>query len=719
MRNPGLMRLLPLATAVALLALTISLWPSGTGGGGGLVAWANIVLLMGLAVVMMLYGLRLLRERQEPRAGSRLRAKLVIALVGMLLVPSMIIQIAASQMVERGMDVWFDMRVDTLLDRALDLAQGFYARVETDMKQSMIAYMSDAVLVAAAAGSTHDYSTLNTRLSEIRDKEDWQQLQLFDVNERLIAGVQAGGLSALKAEPLTEAARLSATLGRVVAELVTRDGSEVAVGYAPLSGPQGVVGLLRVEVQLAEGVMRSARVVESDYRTYRELERNRQGIRDTFTHVMLIVTLLVVLVAGMVGVVFARRLTSPIGELARALHRITEGDLDVSIPEVPQDELGSLVRSFNRMALRLKQNVEALEKTQEELTDALTSSRQRQYVLETLLANLHSGVLLADANGQIRLLNQSLKELLQLPASWAPGREVMSVCTGRLRDLGKFYNELCHQAEEHLQREFEIAMDHQNIHILAHGARLSAVGSASFSGYLMVLDDISSLAEAQRNRAWAEVAQRLAHEIKNPLTPIKLAAERLQRRFRHQIEDETVFDTCTQAIIGQVERLQRLIADFSTLARMPQPKLREISVQLLLQEMRELYSAYPRVQVDMPDDGITCWCDPDQLRQVLINLMDNALAATEEKGADVHLYGQATGEHIEFHMLDRGPGISASAAEHIFEAYFSTKDAGSGLGLAIAKRIAEEHDGELSLLSPVKPTHFCLRLPIHPAMGES
>jgi len=715
--NPGLMRLLPLGTAIALLALAVNLWPSGDEG-GGVVAWMNILLLLGLALVMTFYGLRVLREREEPRAGSRLRAKLVIALVGMLLVPSMIIQLAANQMVERGMDVWFDMRVDTLLDRALDLAQGFYSRVETDMKQRLIDYMNDAVLVAAVSGATQDYSLVNARLAEIRDREGWQEIQLFDVNERMIAGVQAGGLSALRARPLTEAARLATTLGRVVAELDSKGGGEVVVGYAPLSGPQGLVGLLRVEAQLAEGVMHSARAVESDYRTYRELERNRQGIRKTFMHVMLIVTLLVVLVAGMVGLIFARRLTSPIGELARALHRITEGDLDVSIPEAPQDELGSLVSSFNRMAMRLKQNVEALEKTQRELTDALENSRQRQYVLETLLANLQTGVLLVDADGRIRLLNQSLKELLQLPARWAPGREVMSLCGGRLKELGQFYDELCHQREDQLQREFEIAMGQRNIHILARGARLSAVGSASFSGYLMVLDDISSLAEAQRNRAWAEVAQRLAHEIKNPLTPIKLAAERLQRRFRKQVEDKAVFDTCTQAIIGQVERLQRLIADFSTLARLPKPTLREVSVRQLLQEMHELYGAYARVQVDVPEHGVTCWCDPDQLRQVLINLMDNALAATEDKNTGIHLYVRTGDECIEFHMLDQGPGISDAAAEHIFEAYFSTKDDGSGLGLAIARRIAQEHEGELLLLSAAKPTHFCLRLPMHPVMED-
>jgi two-component system nitrogen regulation sensor histidine kinase NtrY len=435
---------------------------------------------------------------------------------------------------------------------------------------------------------------------------------------------------------------------------------------------------------------------------------------------MLIATLLIIMAAGIVAITYARRLTSPIGELAKALERVTEGDLSVSIPTAPEDELGSLVHSFNRMTLRLKQNVEALEQTQKELTGALDSSRQRQYVLETLLANLQTGVLLVDAKGNIRLINQSMRELLNLSIEWMPGRAIAPLCVGRLQLVGEFYDELQHQGEGHLQREIELPATHGSLHILARGARLSGAGSAGFSGYLMVLDDVSSLAEAQRHRAWAEVAQRLAHEIKNPLTPIKLAAERLQRRFRKMADNTEVFDSCTHAIITQVERLQRLIMDFSDLARMPQPKPSMIVAKELAIDMRELYSAYPRIHVEGFDDGVMCYCDADQIRQVLINLMDNALAATEENKAPVHLFGSHYGKMVEFHVQDGGTGIPDDLADHIFEAYFSTKESGSGLGLAIAKRIVEEHDGELLLVSRKLPTHFCLRLPMEePSMEQS
>lgn len=286
MKRVDLMRLSPLIMALVLLSLTVLVWPASDGE-SGLLAWVNMGLLLVLTVLLIRYGLRLVSERSEPPPGSRLRAKLVIALVGMLLVPSMAIQIAATQMVERGMDVWFDVRVDTLLDRALNLAQGFYERIEKDMKRDMLHYLNDPALVAAAVGRL-DYLTTNMYLAEIRANEGWHKIQLFDINERLIGGVQAGELGALHADPLSEAARSSMLLGRMASELVTTEDSEVAVGYAPLIGSKSVVGLLRVEIQLPAEIIHNARAVEADYSSYRQLERKRQSIRETFTHVMLL-----------------------------------------------------------------------------------------------------------------------------------------------------------------------------------------------------------------------------------------------------------------------------------------------------------------------------------------------------------------------------------------------------------------------------------------------
>jgi len=710
MNGLGLMRFLPLLMSVVLFGGVVFLWPdSSVSGINMVVSWLNIFLMFTLALLSLFYGLRLLREKEEPRPGSRLRAKLVMALVAMLTIPSMTTQITANQMVERGLNVWFDVRVDTLLDRALDLARGFYGRVETDMKRGLQQYVADPALLAALDGHTN-YPALTSRLSEIMVKEGWQQVQLFDPGERLLAGVQQRGLEALEADSFSENAKLSLTLGRVMTDLKVDGGSEVVAGYAPLHDQQNIIGVLHAEIALPPGVVRSARAVEQDFRTYRELERNRQAIGSLFTNTMLIVTLLVVLIAGGVAIVFARRLTAPIGHLAHALRRVGEGDLLVSVEASSRDELGSLAHSFNRMAERLRQNVATLQRTQQELTEALDNSRQRRLILEKLLSSLQTGVLLCEPDGRIRLLNAALGTLLNLPAGWAPGKDVHSLCNGRLRGIGDFIAELRDQNQEQLQGELDISVGKQNLHILLRGARLFGAGNKDLSGYLIVMDDISSLAQAQRSKAWAEVAQRLAHEIKNPLTPIKLAAERLQRRFSGQVDDVDVFDSCTHTIIAQVERLQRLISDFSTLARLPKPRLTQVAVLKLVEEMRDLYAPYARVQMQSPPSDMQCSCDIDQIRQILINLMDNALAATAN-GGDVKLYATEINENIEIHVEDSGEGIDSDAVEHIFEPYFSTKADGSGLGLAIARRIAQEHGGDLNIIAASQPTHFCLSLP--------
>jgi len=710
MNGLGKMRFLPLLMSAVLLAGVVYFWPhSNINGIGALVAWLNILLMATLALLSAFYGFRLLREKQEPRPGSRLRAKLVMALVAMLAIPSLTTQITANQMMERGLNVWFDVRVDTLLDRALELARGFYGRIEADMKRGLQQYIADPALLAAMEGDIN-YPALNSRLGEIMVKEGWQQVQLFDPGERLLASAQQRGLETLEAEPFAENDKLALTLGRVMTDLKVSGGSEVVAGFAPLHDQQNVIGVLRAEIALPAGVVQSARAVEQDFRTYRELERKRQSIGSLFTNTMLTVTLLVVLIAGALAVLFTRRLTAPIGHLAYALRRIGEGDLRVSVESTGNDELGSLVQSFNSMAERLRQNVAALQRTQRELTEALDNSRQRRLILEKLLASLQTGVLLCEPDGRIRLLNAALGSLLNLPQGWAPGKDVYGLCSGRLMAIGDFLAELRDQSQEQLQREVDISVGKQNLHVLLRGSRLFGVGSNDLSGYLIVMDDISSLAEAQRSRAWAEVAQRLAHEIKNPLTPIKLASERLQRRFSSQVDNIEVFDSCTHTIIAQVERLQRLISDFSTLARLPQPRLAEVVVVQLIDEMRDLYAPWPRVRMQAPEDGLQCACDIDQIRQVLINLMDNALAATAG-GGEVKLYALDAGDAVQIHVEDQGAGISLDALEHIFEPYFSTKSDGSGLGLAIARRIALEHEGDLSILSRVHPTHFCLTLP--------
>lgn len=721
-------RALPLTLSFLLIALIILFWPQTNTMNFQLIPWVNIIIMVMLSLILCVYGLRLLLQKKESSPGSRLRAKLVIGMVGMLLIPAGVIQIAANQMVDKGFNVWFDVRVDTLLDRALNLAQGFYGRIDHDLQHDLFLTMNDDTLRSEIATLPISFALLSQHLREILTDHSWQSLKLFDRNERLITAVQSQGLSQLDTGKFSEQAKLSIALGKITTETRTVNGGESVVAYAPVIVHQNTVGLLEASVQLPTGFVENARAVEADYSSYRQLERHRQSIAETFKHVMLLITLLVVLLVGMISLSFSRRLTAPIGNLAHALKRISEGKLNTTIHTAPDDELGSLVNSFNQMSERLRGNVAALEQAQQELTQTLQASQQRQSILETLLENLQSGAVLLTPEHKILLINQAFYQTIGVPLNQAQSTTTVKALlqSKKLQPVTEFFDELVRMASGALQQEIEITINHRTKQILARGVHIKTPDTSTSSALLILIDDVSQLAEAQRHRAWAEVAQRLAHEIKNPLTPIKLSTERLQRRFRKQVDSVDVFDTCTDAIITQVDRLQRLIGDFSTLARLPKPKCAEVAAHVFFKEANDLYNSYKQLRVISPDPSIHCWCDADQIRQVIINLIENALAATHSMNTTEKLSSplvEFSLSHekgcVYFHIKDYGSGIPDEVALHIFEAYFSTKADGSGLGLSIAKRIADEHHGDLELLSCHNPTHFRLKIPDHPVTEET
>ncbi|MDX8382864.1 MAG: ATP-binding protein [Ghiorsea sp.] len=709
MRNNTMYRWFPLLLIPLLITVIVQIWPKQDSFDAAFLGWINIVLLSALTVGLCVYAIRNLTKKHVEHAGTFLRTKLVTAMVLMVLVPSMLLQLTANQMIEKGMDVWFDVRVDTLLDKAMHLAQGFYARIESDMASSLDQVAKEDDFSLDIANLPLGMMPLTQKLNDFIQRYDWNKVELLDGNERLILMVQrdlhSRNLSALQTRSLSDTGKMSMAVGRATIEHKIRDDGEYVVGHLPLYAHRRLVALLRAEVRLPDDVSSSARAIEADYRTYRELDRHRQGIQDVFTHTLMIVTLLIVGIAGFLALLFARRLTTPVEELAGALRKVEAGDFNALLPVGSHDELGSLVASFNSMTMRLQNNVTALQQTQKELTDALISSRQRRYVLEVLLLNLQSGVVLLNDAGEIRLMNQACRDLFALADLEIEKTSMLDFSEVHLAPVLEFYKTLQTQDLSELQAEFVLIHGLQTVKILARGTLLGDQ-TDTFSGWLLMFDDVTQLAEAQKNQAWSEVAQRLAHEIKNPLTPIKLSAERLQRRFRAQVDDVTVFDTCTQAVISQVERLQRLVADFSDLATLAKPKREQVSIGSLLQDLKELYSPYTHLTFEGLPEGNVC-CDADQIRQVLINLIDNALATQ----ALVRVFVEVDSEDMLFYVQDEGVGIDEQVQQHMFEPYFSTKKEGSGLGLAIAQRITEEHDGQLQLISASSPTRFCMRLP--------
>lgn len=720
-----LLRVLPLTLALLLWLLIYVLWPEVDISGKGILPWFNTLLLAIASLFLLHYGLKLALNRQTQKPGSALRAKLVIALVGMLLIPAGLLQTSASYVVNKGLDVWFDVRVETVLNRAMQLAQGFYGRIDQDLQRSLLETINDSTFRAQLALLPLSNFALNSQMNQLAQRYGWQSMEIFDRNERLIAAVRKDELAPLKADPLSEQARLAMTLGKVATEIQRKDGQELYFGYAPIRIHQNIISLIRVNVSLPDSLVEHARAVEKDYRSYRELDRHRQSLGLLFNHLMTFITMIIVLASGFIALIFARKLTDPVEQLAEALERVTHGDLDVLISSAPNDELGSLVNSFNIMSKKLKSNVQAVEKAQQELGKTLADSQQRKHILENLLANLQTGVLLLDQRGCVHLSNQAFVQLLDIQPELLQEMNQMSdavsspAISTRVHLVQQLLEEMHSNPQETLQRQMEVQIGQRQRLLLVRGISFEIPDPSNFIGHLLVFDDISDLAEAQRHQAWVEVAQRVAHEIKNPLTPIKLAAERMQKRITRQDIDPKIFEQCTQAIIRQSNRLLRLTSDFSKLSSQPKPRCASVSVELFSKELADLYSAYPRVNVRQLETSWSCICDADQIRQVLINLMDNALAATEAERKPVRMYITEEADYTLFHIEDDGTGIIKDNQHMVFEPYFSTKQEGSGLGLSISQRITQEHGGELVLASSENPTHFYLRIPNTPENSDT
>jgi len=313
-------------------------------------------------------------------------------------------------------------------------------------------------------------------LSKLVQQYSWDKAELFDANERVIAAAQMAfegqSLSELRSLPISDAGRLSVLLGRHTSEHEIRENGEYVVGYLPIYDQRRQIALLRAQVRLPDNVASSARSIETDYRSYRELERHRQGIKELFMQTLMMTTIFITGVAGLFALFFAKRLTTPVEDLAQALKQVESGEFDGFVPVRSDDELGSLAVSFNSMTERLKFNMETLRQTQDELTGALVSSRQRQYVLENLLAKLQSGVILLDDDGSIRLMNLSCKQLFALQDAEKRKTSILDFSEVHLKPVLEFYQTMQTQALESLQTEMVITYGLQSFKVLARGSRL-------------------------------------------------------------------------------------------------------------------------------------------------------------------------------------------------------------------------------------------------------
>jgi two-component system nitrogen regulation sensor histidine kinase NtrY len=654
------------------------------GVGVGLVL-ANLSVLLLLGAVLAGRLTRVWVERRRGSAGSRLHVRLVLLFSGVAVAPAILVSCFAVAFFQFGIQAWFNDPIRTALDESLQVSRGYLEEHRNNIRAVALEMAND--LTRAGQFLSADPSVFVEVLSAQTALRGLTEAVIYDPlsgQELAAAGLFAG----MGIELPPASATATAQTGDV-AVLAAGDGTRVQAVVRLDSTPPLMLMIGRpVDPQILDHMTRAEQAVAE----YHRLDQNRSWLQIAFAWIFAIVALLVLLAAVLIGLVLANQIARPIGGLIQAAERVRGGDLSVRVAEAPtRDELAGLSRAFNRMTGQLAAQ-------RSELMDAYSQIDERRRFTETVLSGVSAGVIGLDASGRIELPNRAADELLGIDLLSAIGRE--------LGDVVPEFADLLHQAAASPERastaEIQIGPASGRRTLLVRiGAELSG---GRTDGFVVTFDDITELQSAQRKAAWADVARRIAHEIKNPLTPIQLSAERLKRRFAREItSDPETFAQCADTIVRHVGDIGRMVDEFSAFARMPQPVIKPEDLGRVAREALILQrTARPQIEwrSDIPEEGPVVPCDRRLVRQALTNLLQNAADAVAMRHADGGHIGLAVvqGEaDVRIIVTDDGIGLPQEDRARLTEPYVTHKPKGTGLGLAIVKKIMEDHSGRLTL----------------------
>ena len=685
-------------------------------------------LLLLLMVYLVLRNLvELIFERNQKIMGSRLRTRLVISFVSLSLVPTGILFVIALRFVSTSMDYWFNTNVDEALEAAHRLAQ---STLQETGQQAEFTGRQLVVLMESGALNIQDLPALERVLArslEIDLPGSPDSLVLLDSDRRELIAVRGQRLLPIMLPVIpSEAIRLAqvhnrtevvtqrTTIGELIQAIVPVD---VQVSARPQTW-------FLVTTQLVPTArLQTLQAVFAGVTGYDQLVMLKAPIKLSLIIMLLIITLLILFGAIWFAFFISRSLTGPINKLAEATRRVAEGDLDFTLEKESGDEMGLLVDSFNSMTSDLLVSNRQLASTHQALQQSTEVSEQRRRYLETILENVAAGVIALDEHNRIATINRFAEELLAIQPAAFLGREYHEVLPRQhAMIVESFLAELDATGRSTIERHLRVTIRRgETLSLQVNVTRMVDERGRSI-GFVILFDNLTNLEKAQRLAAWQEVARRIAHEIKNPLTPIQLSAQRLRKRFLDRIgEDRDIFDQCTATIVAQVDEIKKLASEFSDFARMPKLRRETNDLGRLAEEVVFLYQEAHRSLT------ITCRIDPAlplfpfdavQVKRVLINLLDNAVTALGDGGAIEVRVGPAPERETPMAMLrvaDNGPGIPADVRLRIFEPYFSTRKSGTGLGLAIAHTIVSEHGGTIRARdNHPTGTVFTVELPLHP-----
>ena len=654
----------------------------------------NAAVLIGLGVLIAWNLYNLLHQAREQRPGAKLTVRMVVVFVVLSVTPVTVVYYFSLQFLHRGIDSWFDVRIEEALDDALDLSR-------TALGVRMRELLAQTARIASDLEPLNDEQAVSA-LDDARRLSGASEFTLIGANGHIVGSSNTDPTAVVPSRPSDSIMSQARGSGDYIGlDDIGDSGVHVQVVVSvPAHEATGELRLLQALFPVTERMDTLADSVESASAKYRELSYLRKPLKLSFTLTLSMVLLVSLFTAVYAAFRSARRMVAPLQDLSEGTKAVAGGDYETQLPGAAQDEIGFLVASFNEMTRQLKRAHDETRASQ------LLVEAQRAY-LETVLRRLSTGVLTLDAERRLVTANRAANEILGVDLDGLIGTTLATLADLH-PELGSLVHILLARFEETTAEGLRDGREEVSVDTLAGRRTLvcSTASLASGEGDVIVFDDVTEFIQAQRNAAWSEVARRLAHEIKNPLTPIQLSAERLRHKYLHKVQsaDAAQMDRLTRTIVQQVESMKEMVNAFSDYARAPAMRPTSVDLNALVLDVVELYrTASPSVRFEtrLGQSLALVHADPDRLRQVLHNLLKNAIEACGTRDAPrvraETRAGSACDEAmVELSVHDSGAGFDNGIVDRIFEPYVTSKSKGTGLGLAIAKKIVEEHGGTIS-----------------------
>jgi two-component system, NtrC family, nitrogen regulation sensor histidine kinase NtrY len=660
----------------------------------------NLVVFLLLLVLLFRNLVKLSFERRQKIIGSRFKAKLVLTFLALSLVPGILIFLIASNFITTSIEGWFKPQVERPLDQAMEVAQTYYQSLEsTALRHGR--YMAkvverDGLLAESKREALAGY------LTEQQERLGVAAITIFNREGQELVHVKNPVLAKVPTREANSEHVKQALGGQEITTVHELDNGDMIQAMVPIrDADQSVIGAMVVAIHVPQRLEARLRNISQAFQEYKQLRLLKNPIKGIYILLFLLMTLIIVFSATWFGLYLARGITEPIQMLAEGTREVAAGNLGYKVEVRADDEIGILVDSFNRMTGDLAASQSKLEETYRDLQAKHSEMEERRRYTETVLEAVATGVVSLDPDDRVTTINGAAERLLGLDAVTVQGRPATRVFRSpEYVEIDALIQRMGRVREGMLDREVHLRRDGQAVALLASATALRGP-DGGYVGMVLAFDDLTELLKAQRLAAWREVAQRIAHEIKNPLTPIQLSAQRLRRRLAsdRSPDEKRLLDEATGTIIQEVDGLRQLVDEFSRFARMPALTPKPTDLARLLEGVVVLYrESHPSLAIravfspDLPPIEV----DPDQIKRAVLNLVDNAVEAVGGTGeVVVQTVWLPEAHRARIVVADDGPGIAPEDRERLFVPYFSTKATGMGLGLPIVHQIVSDHGGTI------------------------